>query len=148
MKTARTMIAVLVCSVALLVVISQGRAQPGTTGEPAQTVADPITRLLANFSAALATLDADKAEALFLPPDASLDGKNRGSHIKEMKKDWAAQKGKSRMMSVAFTNTTVLVRTEMVVAGEEAHPRPTPVEFKVVLAPEGCKIVAMSYLKE
>jgi hypothetical protein len=141
-------VVVIVCSVALVGLISSGRAQTDSKIEGPQSPRDPISRFLADFSAAVSTSDVKKAEALFLAPDDSADGKNRSSHIQEMSKDWAGEKDKSRKMSVAFTNTTVLVRAEMVVTGEEAHPKPTPVEFKVLLGPDGCKIVSMTYLKE
>ncbi len=144
----KTAVAVLVCSLVLVGAISTGHAQTGTEVDRTQTPVDPVTRLLVDFSAAVATLDAGKAETLFLPPDDSADGMNRSSHIKEMRKDWAGERDKNRQMHVVFTNTTVLVRAEMVVAGEEAHPKSTPVEFKVSLGPDGCRIAAMSYLNE
>ena len=92
MRKARVMVAVIVFSVAVRGLISIGRAQTAPKIEPTVTACDIITSFLNDFSAAVAALDVQKAEALFLPPDDSADGKNRSSHIKELKKDWAGAK--------------------------------------------------------
>ena len=137
----------------VLVVIMSGLfavgAKPeGESSAPASRH-DPVSRLLADFAGAVSALDVEKAESLFLPPDDTADGTNRREHIREMKKDWNRERDREAEMSVQFTNTTVLVETEMIVGGEEAEPHPIPVRFKITFDPKGnCKIVSMEYVKE
>ena len=108
----------------------------------------PVDQMLRDFATAVSTLDAKKAEALFLPRDDTPDGKNRQSHLQEMEKDWKRARERKQKMTVTFKNTVTTVRTEMLVGGDEAEAKPIPVEFKVVITKEGCKIVAMNYLKK
>ena len=107
-----------------------------------------VDQMLKDFAAAVSTSDARKAEGLFVPPDDTLDGKNRQDHIREMKKDWKRSKERGQKMTVEFTNTVIIVRTKMLAGGDEGEAQPIPLEFKVALTKDGCKILAMKYLKE
>ena len=110
---------------------------------------NPVSRLLADFADAVHARDAEKAESLFLPPDDTIEGINRRDHIREMKEDWNQAQDQEAEMSVQFTNTTVLVETEMNIRGEEAKPNPIPVRFKISFDPNrNCKIASMEYIKE
>ena len=92
-----------------------------------------------DFASAVSSLDAQKAEALFLVPDSTPDGTNRQAHIQEMRKDWTRVAAQGKKMTANFTNTVILVRTQM--KGEESTGQ--PMEFKVAFTKEGLKIVAM-----
>lgn len=107
----------------------------------------PVDQMLRDFASAVSNLDAKQAEALFLAPDDTPDGKNRQSHLQEMKKDWKRAGEREQKMTVIFKDTVTTVRTEMLIGGDEAEAEPIPVEFKVVFTKDGCKIVAMKYLK-
>jgi hypothetical protein len=115
----------------------------------------PVDEMLKELATAISELDTKRAKALFLPPDETPDGKNREGHLREMEKDWKRAKERKEKITVAFKNTVsttentvTTVRTEMFVGGDEAEAEPMPVEFRVVITKEGCRIVAMNYLKE
>jgi len=108
----------------------------------------PVDRMLKDVSAAISTLDVQKAEALFLPPDNTADGKNRQNHILEMKKDWKEAKERGQKMTVDFRNTVTIVRTEMFAVEEETEAEPITVELKVTFTKDGCKIVSMKYVEK
>ena len=112
------------------------------------TYVNPVDRMLKDFAAAVSALDAQKGEALFLPPDDTPDGKNRQGHLREMKKDWGKARERGQQMTVEFRNVVIVVRADMSMGGHEAEREPIPVELKVALTKEGCEIVAMKYLKQ
>ncbi len=125
------------CGVFVAVAVAQD-------AERENLAADPVETLLADFVAAVYDLDVEKAESLFLPPDKSPAGKNRQSHIAEIKKDWTrAQKH----LSVEFRDTRKIVQTTMVVRENDAKPESVPVEFVVAFTKQGCKIVSMNHLR-
>lgn len=134
-------------AVASLVLISQAYTDVGG-GLNTPAAGDAVTTMLREFEAAVSALDADKAQKLFLTPDDTPDGKNRRKHIDEMRKDWSRAKEKGEKVAVEFKNAVILVRAEMFPGGAKAEAKAIPVEFKVKLTRDGCRILAMEYFKK
>lgn len=115
------------------------------------TSIDSIDRMLQDFASATYAQDIQKAEALFLPPDETADGKNRQQHIREIRKDWASGEHKEKLIiefkkrQVLVRNEETFVRTEMSVPG---YGPDMLLEFKVVFINNDCRIAAMEYLEE
>ena len=94
----------------------------------------------------VAALDAQKMGALFLPPDASANGRNRKKHLDEMQRDWERVRERGKKVAVSFAETRTVVRTTMVLK-EGANPaRAVPIELEVVATDAGWRIAAMRYL--
>ena len=144
----KTRIFTFVASLVVLWSVSLGVASAqDAKPAPAAEYQGPVARLLHEFAAAVASLDVQGMEGLFLPPDDSPDGENRRENIREMKKDWKRAKGKDApKITVAFENTVTTVRTDMVVGSDKVAARAIPVEIKVAFTKDGAKIVALKYL--
>ena len=133
--------ALFVCSI-LAFAVAQEPLTPEVVAEK-----DALDRLLTDFAAATAKLDIDNAEKLFLPPNNTAAGKNRESHLSELRKDWtlAKESGANVGPSVQFKNTNKIIRTEMLIGGpggpQEGQSR--KVEFTVAFTKDGWKIVSM-----
>jgi hypothetical protein len=119
--------------------------EPGKLGAAVKN--DPLDRLLAEFATATGRLDIERAERLFLPPDDTLAGKNRRTHLSELRKDWqrAKESGEEEGPAVQFKNVKKVIRTQMVISGP-GGPREGEViesEFTVASTRDGWKIVSM-----
>ena len=136
-----------IVTVASLVATSQAYTDVGA-GLNTSTAGDAVSTMLREFEAAVSVFDVEKAQKLFLPPDDTPDGKNRQKHFDEMRKDWSRAKEKNEKVTVEFKNVVILVRAEMFPGGVKPEAKVTPVELKIKLTREGCRIVAMEYLKE
>ncbi len=138
--------ALIVCSTMLVFAFGQKAEKQG-----AAVKKDPLDALLADFAAATAKLDIEKAERLFLSPDETPAGKNRQAHLTELRKDWKRAKasGAKEGPSVQFKNTKKILRTQMVIRGPGGPKKgqTSEVEFSVALTEDGWKIVSMDYVR-